>query len=123
MSLVISPSLGSVLPRVDAPLNRGLIGSPPDRPRLGLHTSAASSMGFVPAGGTKISQATWHGQKINKTGLDIVRLPSSTSQFTCYELSNLCDKEKSLTELGLCFDPAAKPGRKSDPCEKRRNGS
>ena len=62
----------------------------------------------------------WPKNKYNETGLDIVRLPSNRSQFTSYELSNLCDKtEKSLTEFGLHADPAAKPGRKSDPCEKK----
>ena len=63
MSLVISPSFGSVLPCVDFPLNRA-DREFPGHPWLGLHTSPASGMGSVPAGGTQISQP--HGMAKNK---------------------------------------------------------
>ena len=59
-------SFGRRLSLVESNINNNS-GNSPAVQWLRLHTSTAGSMDSIPSWGTKISHATWHGQKGKKT--------------------------------------------------------
>ena len=64
-------SFGRRLSLVESNINNNS-GNSPAVQWLRLHASTAGSMGSIPGWGTKISHATWHGQK-EKNSIPIVR--------------------------------------------------